>query len=1752
MKLTSLIATLSTLLVFVSVALPQKNSAAKRDLQNSGSYAISDFETINLSGGGNVSLKFPLATLPKGRGTAPGHQFTLLYDSRIWKSEQKWEDDGREIDGSFEDVPYTRSLLKPSQEGGWRVATKYEVQIEDRLENGNREKCKAGNDANYSKNSYRWKLVVRTPGGTSIPFRPIGYDDAHHDGYFEVHPSGLRKKSRYRINIENRPNCLDEDLPRLTSGLHYYSTDGSSVRLFFPSDDPERWTMRFPNGTTVKNNPDSGVVQRISDLNGNNVTLSNSSFQGKQGLKVADDLGRFIFFDGTSAYQFGVGGEVLETKLSWKSVAVFRRYRTALTSDVIIPGEKLFEDTFEIFSMIESIKLPDQVASEPMKYRFEYHGDESSGERPAVYTDGWGEIASVTTPTGATSRYYHEFPEAAHLESAADVVRNKITKKELEYTTSYDLRSVTKKAVWNYEIGHSRSIIFGPDGSRTEQMHYGFSPYSDDFYADWRSGLVHSEIKPDGTAISKEWKHKNGNSPIQTSPVDTFVSKETTTKRDELGRVIQSKREIDYDKNQNILEVRFYGFALGDSDNSPLLRRVVNTYYNPTSGDEYQTVEPNDYRNPGAPALLRLLKTSETTSADGEIVSRSEFLYDNQLNPTKGNLTEIRRWSSTKGDLPRNEDGNGFKLSSSNAIITKNEYDQYGNEIASLDENGVRSEVSFEQVNGFEGLYPTKSVSAINTSVSKTSAFEYDFETGLETLSTDVDNQVSTISEYDALGRITKIIDAVGTPSESHTVKIHDESRQLVITKTDLETAGDGLAVSVSHFDPLGKIRLERVLENATTEDPFDERSGIKTQTRYRYDFPSNPSESDGVYSIESSPYRAPTSAEAGSEETMGWTRRFVSADSKTMMSVRFPGAEPPAPFGNNNSHSGIHVVKAHGNSTLTTDASGREKRMVFDSLGRLIRVDEANDNGKVGGFETPNQSTNYQVSTNGKLLSVSQGAQTRSYLYDSLGRMIRVQQPEQEANPSISIQGIESSNQTWTTAYQYDDKGQTIESIDAANRSVTYDYDELGRITRRDYSDSSTPSVILEYDNENVSHSRGRLTSIDNGVSRQSVTEFDAKGRATKVSQNTDGVEYNTEFRFNTAGQLVSKKFPSGRVMNTEFDASGRIARVFGKQTADGAIRTYANGLGYSTTDQITRIRLGNGLWESARLDGNLQTKEIALGTSTNNPNLWSIKYEYGELKSDGSVDEIKNTGNVAKQTILGGADGSEFVQTYRYDGLQRLVAAREENDDTETWQQQFSYDRYGNRLSFTNLEFGIESDSNLETNPGIEDTSNRFAPGQGFQYDELGNLVSEVTANGTRHTKFDGNNKQIEVRDEVNRPIARYFYDGTGKRVKRKRFDSNGELLQTTTFVYAGGELIAEYEAPMGLQQNSPKTKYVAEDISSSVRVITDQSGKVISRRDFKPFGERIESDPIHRRLENGYVSDDVSQGFTGHQHDTETGLDFAEARMYDSKRGRFTAVDPLLASGLSTDPQTFNRYAYVSNSPLLYTDPDGLQANRKVVVPNKIHKEANETTATITRGEGRSAKSGTIYLSKSLIKTKRQLTLLVYTRQTIIATTNRANTAFGTVNPKTETQTTSTESSQTKTKTESTEVGVDVSKDPRASVKEKGSKSKSSTKKEGDQKVVSGPSTSTKEEVKKLAAEVNIIITNYLNTEENESGLKFMVDWGDGDGPKEETVHRETIREFLEEVVKHTKGHASCDAASNACVPNKPEEKLETNNE
>jgi len=264
------------------------------------------------------------------------------------------------------------------------------------------------------------------------------------------------------------------------------------------------------------------------------------------------------------------------------------------------------------------------------------------------------------------------------------------------------------------------------------------------------------------------------------------------------------------------------------------------------------------------------------------------------------------------------------------------------------------------------------------------------------------------------------------------------------------------------------------------------------------------------------------------------------------------------------------------------------------------------------------------------------------------------------------------------------------------------------------------------------------------------------------------------------------------------------------------------------------------------------------------------------------------------------------------------------------------FAFDRYGNRrFDEANTTMPASFSNQALTNPVFDASNNRMAAGQGWSYDAAGNTIGDPEG---RTFFYDAENKQVEVRNASSTTVGQYFYDGDGKRVK-KYVPSTGE---TTVFAYdAAGKLIAEYSTVVAASQDA-KVSYLTADHLGSPRINTDSTGSVTSRSDYMPYGEEITTQG-GRSSSDGYVADDIRQGFTGYENDNETGLSFAKERNYARNLGRFTGSDPYLivqekARGKSPDEQkkilnnyilnaqTWNRYAFVLNSPLTITDKSG----------------------------------------------------------------------------------------------------------------------------------------------------------------------------------------------------------------------------------
>lgn len=196
-------------------------------------------------------------------------------------------------------------------------------------------------------------------------------------------------------------------------------------------------------------------------------------------------------------------------------------------------------------------------------------------------------------------------------------------------------------------------------------------------------------------------------------------------------------------------------------------------------------------------------------------------------------------------------------------------------------------------------------------------------------------------------------------------------------------------------------------------------------------------------------------------------------------------------------------------------------------------------------------------------------------------------------------------------------------------------------------------------------------------------------------------------------------------------------------------------------------------------------------------------------------------------------------------------------------------------------------------------------------------GGRASDTTPGGIEENYQESRPDPISASQQT---IGTYYFDGDGKRVK-KVVPSTGEV---TVFVYdASAKLIAEYSTIVQ-PVNEAKVQYLTDDYLGSPRINTDANGTVTSRTDYMPYGQEIVG-LGGRSSDDKYTADDVRPGFTGYERDTETELDFAQARFFNSGAGRFSSPDPVAGECLT--PQSLNKYAYAWNNPLVITDPTGL---------------------------------------------------------------------------------------------------------------------------------------------------------------------------------------------------------------------------------
>jgi RHS repeat-associated protein len=457
----------------------------------------------------------------------------------------------------------------------------------------------------------------------------------------------------------------------------------------------------------------------------------------------------------------------------------------------------------------------------------------------------------------------------------------------------------------------------------------------------------------------------------------------------------------------------------------------------------------------------------------------------------------------------------------------------------------------------------------------------------------------------------------------------------------------------------------------------------------------------------------------------------------------------------------------------------------------------------------------------------------------------------------------------------------------------ITLGYDVLNRPTTKSSSGAGCGTqVSTTYTYDVGTNGKGGRTSM-NDASGSTSWLYDSRGRVWKETKVISSSSFVTEWTYNLADLPVTMKYPDGEIVTTTYDNNMLSKTVIGTAT-------YVSNMNYDSAGRLTSRVLGNGLTQTYtyypwnQQGGRLQT--LITGT------LQNLSHQYDAV---GNITQIANS-----------AAGETSV--YGYDTLDRLTSWQLNQNPVES----YSYDSAGNLDVKNGLDLNYNDASHKHAVTHIGST-------QKYWYDQNGNQVTRVVGADTFTLIYDAENRLVEVKKN-SVTIATFTFDGDGKRVKSV---INGETIlfvgahfeqkggQATKYYFAGATRIAmrKYTIPQNMT-----VEYMVGDHLGSTSITTDTAGVKISEMRYKAWGETRytwtnapgNTSPTYELPKYQYTGQ--------YSYTAEFGLHFYNARWYDSLTGRFAQADTMIPQSQGT--QAYDRYAFVNNNPIRYTDPTG----------------------------------------------------------------------------------------------------------------------------------------------------------------------------------------------------------------------------------
>jgi len=278
-----------------------------------------------------------------------------------------------------------------------------------------------------------------------------------------------------------------------------------------------------------------------------------------------------------------------------------------------------------------------------------------------------------------------------------------------------------------------------------------------------------------------------------------------------------------------------------------------------------------------------------------------------------------------------------------------------------------------------------------------------------------------------------------------------------------------------------------------------------------------------------------------------------------------------------------------------------------------------------------------------------------------------------------------------------------------------------------------------------------------------------------------------------------------------------------------------------------------------------------------------------------------------------------SATTRQFSYDTLNRLKLAQGGG-----LYENYIYDDFGN----------LKQSGNFSFLPAAFNTANQPLPNTDWPYDLAGNLLADGLGNtftwdangmisSSNGTSYDAEGNITSVDSGS---TAQYVYNALNQRVRAVAGSA------ATEYVFnAAGQRVSEWNGTTRAQFKgkyywgvAPVAYYAGgaahfehQDWLGTERMRTAYNGGVEGSYTSLPFGDG----------QGTSGADGDANHYATLDHDAETATDHAQFRQYSEAQGRWLSPDPYSGSYDGLNPQSFNRYTYVMNSPLAMIDPLGL---------------------------------------------------------------------------------------------------------------------------------------------------------------------------------------------------------------------------------